>query len=328
MMDFKNYLRAAGLVVVFLLINYLLITIFSAQQNKILSPIKEKTTPQEEISTSSGKFEDKVSPAPSSWDGVKSAEYPATIEGPAPSASPEPLESLSTTPPSSGYQQQQVQTDSEVFTVDIIAADLNATRVIVDTASEFDCHNDCPVLPLATYVARNGAFAGVNGSYFCPASYESCNEKKNAFDTLLMNKDKKYFNSENNIYSEIPAVIFSGNSARFVTASKEWGRDTSVDAVIANQPLLVLNQQLLFTGDDDYKRGVKSNRSFIGATDSTAYLGVVHNATVAESAKVIYSLGIKSALNLDSGGSTALWHEGYKLGPGRNIPNAVLLIKK
>lgn len=231
-------------------------------------------------------------------------------------------------PPSAGYRQQKVTTDVGVFLVSLVAADLNSTQVIVDTASESDCHDNCPTLPLATYVARNGAFAGVNGAYFCPAEYPSCANRKNSFDTLLMNKNKVYFNSANNIYSTLPAVIFSSNTARFVTHSLEWGRDTGVDAVIANQPLLTFNGQLYFTGGGDPKQGVKSGRSFVGTTGSTIYIGVVHNATVAESARVVHALGINSALNLDSGGSTALWYSGHKVGPGRNLANGVLLVRK
>lgn len=148
------------------------------------------------------------------------------------------------TPPGSGFSRQKVKVGDSFFVVDIVAADLNSTRVIVDTASEGDCADNCPVLPLGTYVSRNGAFAGINGSYFCPASYPSCASKKNSFDTLLMNKNKKYFNSDNNVYSTVPAVIFSGASARFVTQSQQWGRDTGVDSVLANYPLLVFNKSL------------------------------------------------------------------------------------
>lgn len=232
------------------------------------------------------------------------------------------------TPPNFGYQRQKVQTDFGDFLVDIVSADLNSTKVIVDTASDSSCADNCPVLSLADYVGRSGAFAGVNGSYFCPATYPQCASKKNSFDTLLMNKNKTYFNSDNNVYSTVPAVIFSGNSARFVTQSSEWGRDTGVDAVIANQPLLLLNGQIMFGGNDDPKQGSKGNRSFVGTTGSTVYIGVVHNATVAEVARVLKALGMNSALNLDDGGSTALWSSGYKVGPGRNLPNVLLLIRK
>lgn len=241
---------------------------------------------------------------------------------------PPPNISVISTPPDSGYRRQTVPTDMGNFLIDIISADLNSTRVIVDTASESDCSNNCPTLPLAEYVARNGAFAGINGSYFCPAEYPQCAGKTNSFDTLLMNKNKKYFNSDNNVYSTVPAVIFSGSTARFVTQSLEWGRDTGVDAVIANHPLLVFNSALFFTGGGDSKQTSRGNRSFVANKANTVYIGVVHNASVAQSAKVLYTLGLTNALNLDDGGSTALWYGGYKVGPGRNIPNALLLIRK
>lgn len=231
-------------------------------------------------------------------------------------------------PPGSGYRRQKVNIDSGEFLVDIVAADLNSTRVIVDTASDSDCADNCPTLALADYVSRNGAFAGVNGSYFCPSTYPQCANKKNSFDTLLMNKNKRYFNSDNNVYSTIPAVIFSGNSARFVQRSLEWGRDTSIDAVIANHPLLVFNNALVFGGDGDAKHNNKGGRSFVGVTGNMVYIGVVRSATVLESAKVLFALGIHNALNLDDGGSTALWSSGYKAGPGRGIPNAILLIRR
>ncbi len=232
-------------------------------------------------------------------------------------------------PPGSGYRRQVVQADIGSYMVDIIAADLNSTRVIVDTASDSNCGNDCPVLPLGDYASRSGAYAGINGPYFCPASYPSCDGKKNSFDTLLMNKKKYYFNSDNNVYSTVPAVIFSGNSARWVSRSLEWGRDTSVDSVIAGQPLLLFNGNVVFGGDGEVKRSGKGTRSFIGTKGSLVYIGVVHNANVAEVARVLKALGLDNALNLDSGGSTALISGGrYLAGPGRNTPFGILFVRK
>ncbi len=234
----------------------------------------------------------------------------------------------SNTPPGSGYSRQVVSSDIGEFLVGIVSADMNSTRIVVDSASDSDCKNDCPVLSLEDYISRNGAFAGINGSYFCPADYPSCSDKKNSFDTLLMNKNKKYINSDNNIYSTVPAVIFQNGSMRFVGRSLEWGRDTSIDGMIAMQPLLVSGGNVAFNGDGEPKRGSKGNRSFVGSKGNIAYIGVVFNATVAEAAHVIHALGIENALNLDSGGSTALWSGGYKVGPGRNIPNAILFVNK
>ena len=231
-------------------------------------------------------------------------------------------------PPNSGYSRQKVKTDFGEYIVDVVAADLNSTRVLVDSASDTDCHDNCPVLSLSDYVGRSGGFAGVNGSYFCPADYPSCAGKSNSFDTLLMNKNKKYINSDNNVYSTVPAVIFSEGSARFVTQSLQWGRDTGVDSVLANQPLLVLGGSVVFGGDDEVKRASTGSRSFVGTKDSTVYIGVVHNVNAAQMARVLHTMGMQNALNLDSGGSTALFAGGYKVGPGRNIPNAIIFVGK
>lgn len=243
-------------------------------------------------------------------------------------STPPPNTPINNTPPGSGYSRQSVTTDAGTFTVDIIAADISSTKVIVDTASASDCANDCPVLSLSDYVSRNGAYAGVNGSYFCPSSYPSCAGKTNSFDTLLMNKDKTYFNSSNNVYSNNPAVIFGGSYVRFVGAASQWGRDTGIDSMISNYPLLVSGGNVVFGGDDDPKKGSRGNRSFVANKGNTVYIGVVRSATVAESALVLKSMSMENALNLDNGGSTALWSGGYKVGPGRNIPNAILFVAK
>jgi hypothetical protein len=234
----------------------------------------------------------------------------------------------SNTPPGSGFSIQSVSTQNGNFTVYIVAADLNSTKVIVDTASNSDCSNNCPVLSLSDYVSRNGAFAGINGSYFCPAEYPSCSGKTNSFDLLVMNKNKVYFNSSNNVYSTNPAVIFSGNSARFVSQALQWGRDTGVDAVLSNYPLLVFGGNISYSSGGDAKYSPKGTRTFIAAKGSTVFIGAVLNATMAESAIVLKTLGMDNALNLDQGGSTALWSGGYKLGPGRSIPNAILFVRK
>lgn len=234
----------------------------------------------------------------------------------------------SNTPPGSGFAVQKVSTDIGEYTVALIAADMGSTRVIVDTASDSDCRDNCPVLSLGDYVARNGAFAGVNGSYFCPVEYPSCAGKAGSFDLLAMNKNKHYLNSDNNVYSTNPAVIFQNGSMRFVGQASEWGRDTSVDGVLSNYPLLLSGGNIAFSGDGDPKKGSKGSRSFVGNKGSTAYIGVLYNVTVAEGAHVLKALGLENALNLDSGGSTALWSGGYKAGPGRNIPNAILFVRK
>lgn len=236
---------------------------------------------------------------------------------------------LDSNPPASGFKQQAVEVNGSRFLVDIIAGDLSSTKVVVETASEGDCADNCPVDSLGSFVAKAGGYAGINGPYFCPETYPSCAGKKNSFDTLIMNKNKTYFNSSNNVYSSVPAAIFSAGSARFVGSSSEWGRDTGVDSVIAAQPMLLSGGEIRFGGDDEVKRASRGNRSFIASKGSTAYIGVVHNANVAEVALVLKAMGMENALNLDSGGSTALYANGrYIAGPGRNTPFGIVFANR
>lgn len=244
-------------------------------------------------------------------------------------AGPTVAATVNNSPPGSGYSYQAVKTDSGTFNVAIIAADLNSTRVIIDTASDATCANDCPVLPLGTYAARSNAFAGINGSFFCPAEYPSCVGKTGSFDTLLMNKNKVYFNSDNNVYSTIPLVYFTGNTMGVRSQSLDWGRTTDVDAVIANHPLYIQGGNNMFGGSNEQKLNDVGTRTFVANKGTMVYIGIIYNATSANAAAVLKTMGMDNALGLDQGGSTALWMNGsYLAGPGRNIPNALLFVRK
>lgn len=270
-----------------------------------------------------------VTPVPPTPTAIPtSTPLPKPIVSQAPKVTSPPV-TTNNTPPGSGYSYQYISVEGQTYPVAIIAADLNSTKVIVDTASDSNCANDCPVLSLADYVSRSGAYAGINGSYFCPAEYPSCAGKTNSFDTLLMNKNKVYFNSDNNVYSQIPAAIFSPGSIRFVGRSMDWGRDTGVDGVIANYPLLISGGNINFTeAPNEPKFGGKSVRTFIANKGNMVYIGIVYTASMGESAKVLKAMGMDNALNLDQGGSTALWFGGYKAGPGRRIPNSILFVSR
>ena len=242
---------------------------------------------------------------------------------------PDNVKANNAPPAAGGYQRQKVTTPVGDYLVDIISADLGSTKVIVDTASDSTCTSNCPVMSLSSYSSRSGGFAAINGPYFCPASYPACSGKENTFDTLLMNKNHVYFNSDNNVYSTVPAAIFSGGSARFVGQSSQWGRDTGVDSVIASQPMLTSGGNRVFGGDGEVKRAGKGTRSFIGSSGSTVYIGVVFSASVAEVAYVMQTLGIQNSLNLDSGGSTALLYNGkFLAGPGRDLPMGIVLVRR
>jgi len=68
-------------------------------------------------------------------------------------------------------------------------------------------------------------------------------------------------------------------------------------------------------------------RSVVGTTAShEVMLAVIGGATIAQAASVMQALGAADAMNLDDNGSTGLVCDGrYLVGPGRQVPNALVL---
>jgi exopolysaccharide biosynthesis protein len=123
-------------------------------------------------------------------------------------------------------------------------------------------------------------------------------------------------------------ITFKGHDYDFYKKSNEYGGG-SVDAGISNYPSLLKNGEVVVNdGDLTSYQKIRGARGVIGVGGENIYLVIVSNATVEEAAYVMRALGAKHALNLDGGGSSAMYiNGGYVVGPGRNLPTAVLLIR-
>ena len=71
--------------------------------------------------------------------------------------------------------------------------------------------------------------------------------------------------------------------------------------------------------------GAKGTRSGIGYGSGKLLLVVARSVSFMDLANIFKNLGATEALNLDGGGSVALYDGGYKVGPGRSHPNAVII---
>ena len=234
----------------------------------------------------------------------------------------------SNTLPASGFSRQKVSTSRGDFVVALEVA--SGAKIVVDTASDSDCNDNCPVLPLSDYVARNGGFAGINGAYFCPPDYASCQGKTNSFDTLAVNgRTHSILNRANNVYSVVPLVTMYGTSLTFYDRTVDWGIQTNGTGALANHPRLLRDGNIAFDENslEPYIRDGRGPKGFIGLKDGAVVIGHVFGATVPEQAEVLKTLGLQQAMNLDGGGSSALWVDGgYKVGPGRQLPSAIVLV--
>lgn len=198
--------------------------------------------------------------------------------------------------------------------------------MVTDTANDNNCATDCPVKSLADYVAGNGGFAGINGSYFCPDTYPDCTDKKNSFDFPVYNSRlSKWINDDKLFWNSRSMIYYDGGGVHFKQDANSFGGGLS--AGIVNYPGLLNGGNVIVDESSlSEKQAAKGTKGGIGIRGNTVYLVIASGVNMADFAHVFKSLGADSAMNLDGGGSSALWFGGYKVGPGRNLPNAVIFV--
>ena len=248
------------------------------------------------------------------------------------------------------YKTSNVVVDNGTFEVDYLYFDRKnpALKVTTDTGNNGNCATGCATFSLGTYVSRRSGFAGIHGTYFCPSEYPSCSGQVNfyfypvlnSYTGVMVNADRLKFTTE-------PIVIFdTSNLPYFYHSTKDnfkslqdiknkiaaegppRGGSGVLRSAISNGPALVENHvDVVDPSKLDTKQAtVKSYRGALGWKGDTIYLAVVRGATVTDSGQVMTAMGMDYALNLDGGGSTALYNAGrYLLGPGRNLPNAIVI---
>lgn len=246
--------------------------------------------------------------------------------------------------------QKSVATSRGTFTVDVMTldADSSTLKIMADTAQSADCKTGCTTLSLKTYIDRRKAVAGMNGTYFCPYEYASCVGQTgyyfypvfNSFTGKMINEVRlKYtvqpivaIDTTNRLFYYSPTLQFHSLAelrTRLHTDSLAAGGSGVLRTAISSSPIMVKNgQNVLDTRYLDTKQAtVKSYRGFLGWKGRAVTFGIVRGATVIDEAAVAAAMGLDYAINLDGGGSTALYQNGaYAIGPGRNLPNALLLV--
>ena len=229
----------------------------------------------------------------------------------------------------SSYESRTISTNRGDFVIDLITIDLSnpRLRIITDTGNDSDCAGGCVTKSLSTYSSQNNGFAAINGSYFCPSDYASCAGKEGSFDLPVLNtRLNKMINESKLAWFERSIFAFNASNrpSLFVRSDSYPGGFT---AAMGNFPALVNGSAFIVNESklDDKQRNAKINRGGVGARGNELYLVVAKGATVADLGTIFVALGTETALNLDGGGSSALYYRGsYKVGPGRALPNAII----
>ncbi len=266
-------------------------------------------------------------PTSSEISTIKLSPTPTQTAKPTPKPTGPPVSG----PPGSGYSRITVHTEKGDFSASVVSLDLNSTRVITDTGNDSDCPDNCTVLPLSDYVSRNGGFAGVNGSYFCPSTYPECAGKSNSYDFPVYNtRLGKWINQGNLFWNSRAIIYFDGSGGHYMQNANGFGG--GLTAGLVNYPGLLAGGSIQI---DDNQSGLSDKQKSVGTKVGIGLRGttnvmvvVASNVNMQQFAYVFKALGADNALNLDTGGSTALWYSGYKAGPGRNLPNAIIFATK
>jgi exopolysaccharide biosynthesis protein len=183
-------------------------------------------------------------------------------------------------------------------------------------------------------VSENGAYAGMNGTYLCPPDYADCAGKVNSYDYAVYNSNLRRWINRPALVGQNSLLTFNGSTTAVYRRSFVYGQNASlmnapITAGITMFPLLVQGGAVV---DSEFEQTAvqktRGTKGAIGVDGTHVYLAIVTNATITEAAYVLQALGARDALNLDGGGTSALYVAGsYRVGPGRLLPNAIVLTK-
>lgn len=225
------------------------------------------------------------------------------------------------------------------------------------------CPKVCAVRSFRQFVQLRSALAAINGAYFHDSNYSlwsgigSDLSAQNSFSPKQeLTRDPWYSKLEhpivvdtsNRVMVDVPNAGCVNKDAVFVQLSKgliftvftdciksavrqrslQVGGTGSMQALISTDSFLVLNRKNVIKNYplDAKQKTSRTTRDFFGLKGRTVYFVVVRGATMYDAAAVAVAMKFDMAANLDGGGSSALYANGkYLVGPGRSIPNALLL---
>lgn len=240
------------------------------------------------------------------------------------------------------YSTRRIKTPLGSFRIRFITANLANPKVNIatDTSTSTKCKNNCPTKPLYSYYKRNRGFAAINGTYYCPYDYASCRGKTGFWFWRVFNTRRHIMiNQSNGFTRHDPLMVFDVNKKFYYfrhaedfikVPDFEKTYQTKVRAAIAGTQLVYKKKIAVPKRKLDSKQKyTKANRGAFGIKGTTVYLVVANSATVIDMASIMKALKVDYAINLDGGGSSALlFHGKYRIGPGRNLVNAIILTKQ
>lgn len=235
------------------------------------------------------------------------------------------------------YRAYTLSTADGDFSVHVATLPRSSYTLFTDTLATSDCEDDCPAQPLANYVHEHHAVAGIHGTYFCPPDYAGCEDQLNTFLPPVFNSELDIMINDDTLkFHHRPLVVqttdgqlhFFRRATDFGDSLADYEKRTglTVQAAIGNWPALI-DDGVIVVHDEPSEISFDhlGTRGGIGWDANNYYLVIANQASVRNLASIFFSLGADYAMNLDGGGTAALYVNGaYRVGPGRSLPNAIL----
>ena len=233
--------------------------------------------------------------------------------------------------PDSLYRSYKIKTDRGDFQISVATLVRDKFDMITVVGESAECVNNCTTRSLDKYVKENRGTIGIHGTYFCPPDYKNCAGKVGSFLSPVWNSNAHAFANNHSLpYQPGPLVAYKDDVYSYYHRASEFSGNPA--AAIAHYPSLVEHGTAVVESEpllDANMRSKKSVRGGIGFDPGHIYLVISQGASVVDMAAVFKALGATEAMNLDGGGSAALYYEGrYVFGPGRLLPNAIVFKHK
>jgi hypothetical protein len=196
---------------------------------------------------------------------------------------------------------------------------------------------------LKSLVENSNWVAGINGAYFIPRDYTGLADTTNT--VRIMNSDglsySRYYPDTgiNGIFgfdsAHMPILVQNSiYGDRALRDNYNSGMLLELQSGIANFPILLANGINLVPRYDNLglitaKMKIVSTKSFICRTKSNDIkMGTISKISMLDVPAFISPFGCVDAINLDNGGSLAMYDKSkYIVGPGRNIMDAFIIVK-
>ena len=158
----------------------------------------------------------------------------------------------------------------------------------------------------------NGGFAAINGSFFDMRAGGSVVFMKHRGEVITGG------NPTSGTYTENGAIAWNPNSDPLITAKPADGwQSLTHESVLTSGPLLISDSDLQSFASDPFNQNRHPRTAAAFTHDRRLLLVTVdgrsfqsYGMTIPELALFFQQMGARDALNLDGGGSTAMWIEG------------------